>query len=183
MGLILALYHIAKLTNESCSSNGKSRNRRNRGSEGGKQHGNTSETSRPQSNEARSRIKRGAVFVFLLAVIVLAGDHFVVNTLKHLISRPSPLAALAALGDEGAMSAGRSMPSSHTFKWVAATLRAYVFYPKSWRVEGRWIASEMKFCMRAASEPLKRLLDLNPPSTTAKLPGARVRGKINGCRW
>ena len=89
--------------------------------------------------------------VLMLAVILPLGDNFVINTVKHVVARPRPYAALPEarlFGHVGAgyiapeasangmeMSAnqrsGTSMPSSHASSWFAATMIFFIYYRRS----------------------------------------------------
>jgi membrane-associated phospholipid phosphatase len=76
---------------------------------------------------------RGRLLVLMLILILAYGDSFVVNTIKKAVDRPRP----HTLVDEAHLLVGQggsgSMPSSHTSIWCAATLIAFVCFPRSWR--------------------------------------------------
>ena len=78
--------------------------------------------------------QRGRTFVAVLALTLGLGDSFIINPLKKLTDRDRPFLQqtdarlLVGRGDSN------SMPSSHTSTWFAATLVAFVFYRRSWRV-------------------------------------------------
>jgi len=77
---------------------------------------------------------RGRLFVLMLALILSLGDGLIINTIKKAINRPRPYHAapeahlLVGKGSSG------SLPSSHTSTWGAATLIAFVYYRRSWRL-------------------------------------------------
>jgi len=75
---------------------------------------------------------RGRVFVIVLLVVLALGDGFVINSLKHAISRPRPFLALAETHELVGRGESGGMPSSHTSTWFAATFMAYAFYRRSW---------------------------------------------------
>ena len=78
--------------------------------------------------------QRGRTFVAVLALTLGLGDSFIINPLKKLTDRDRPFLQqtdarlLVGKGDSN------SMPSSHTSTWFAATLVAFAFYRRSWRV-------------------------------------------------
>ncbi len=78
--------------------------------------------------------QRGRTFVAVLALTLGLGDSFIINPIKKLTDRGRPFLQttdarlLVGRGDSN------SMPSSHTSTWFAATLVAFAFYRRSWRV-------------------------------------------------
>jgi membrane-associated phospholipid phosphatase len=78
--------------------------------------------------------KRGRTFVAVLALTLGLGDSFIINPLKKLTDRDRPFLQQT----DARLLVGRgnsnSMPSSHTSTWFAATLVAFAFYRRSWRV-------------------------------------------------
>jgi membrane-associated phospholipid phosphatase/4-amino-4-deoxy-L-arabinose transferase-like glycosyltransferase len=74
---------------------------------------------------------RGRLLVFFLALTFLVGNPLVVNTLKKLIDRPRPFAALANVRLLVGATDNPSMPSAHTANWFCATLVAFVYYRRS----------------------------------------------------
>jgi membrane-associated phospholipid phosphatase len=76
---------------------------------------------------------RARVLALLAAVILLAGDNFVVAMLKKAVGRPRPFMELADLRVLVGKGGSGSMPSSHAASWFAATLLVSVFYRRSWR--------------------------------------------------
>ena len=99
--------------------------------------------------------RRGRLCVLMAALIIPAGDGFVINTLKHAIARPRPfvtlddmrflgirttpdtsanIRAIISLDDEpGGPPQNTSMPSAHAANWFAATMILLVYYRRSWR--------------------------------------------------
>ena len=78
--------------------------------------------------------RRGRVLVLMLAIILPLGDGLVINPLKHAIGRERPMDRVADAGLVMVKTDGRSMPSAHTATWFAATLIAFYYYRRSWRV-------------------------------------------------
>jgi 4-amino-4-deoxy-L-arabinose transferase-like glycosyltransferase/membrane-associated phospholipid phosphatase len=78
--------------------------------------------------------RRGRVLALMMAVILPLGDGFVVNPLKHAIGRERPAAGLADARLVMGKPEGRSMPSAHATNWFAATMIAYFYYRRSWRL-------------------------------------------------
>lgn len=78
--------------------------------------------------------QRGRTFVAVLALTLGLGDSFIINPLKKLTDRDRPFLQQT----DARLLVGRgnsnSMPSSHTSTWFAATLVAFAFYRRSWRV-------------------------------------------------
>ena len=78
--------------------------------------------------------QRGRTFVAVLVLTLGLGDSFIINPIKKLTDRDRPFLQqsdarlLVGRGDSN------SMPSSHTSTWFAATLVAFAFYRRSWRV-------------------------------------------------
>ena len=78
--------------------------------------------------------KRGRVFVVVLALTLGLGDSFVINPLKKLTGRDRPFVQLTDTRLLVGRGDSNSLPSSHTSTWFAATLVAFAFYRRSWRV-------------------------------------------------
>lgn len=77
---------------------------------------------------------RGRLFVLILALVIAAGDSFVINQLKHLLDRARPFADVADIRLLVGKGDSNSFPSSHTATWFAATLVAMVFYRRTFFV-------------------------------------------------
>ncbi|MCX6892589.1 MAG: glycosyltransferase family 39 protein [Verrucomicrobiota bacterium] len=78
--------------------------------------------------------RRGRVLVLMLAVILPLGDGLVINPLKHAIGRERPMDRMTDARLASGKTDGRSMPSAHTATWFAATMIAFFYYRRSWRV-------------------------------------------------
>ena len=72
--------------------------------------------------------RRGRLFVALSAVVIILGDTFLINVLKHALERPRPFLELSDLHVLVGKGPSGSFPSSHTSTWFAATLMCAVFY-------------------------------------------------------
>jgi 4-amino-4-deoxy-L-arabinose transferase-like glycosyltransferase/membrane-associated phospholipid phosphatase len=76
---------------------------------------------------------RGVICIAFALLVVALGDGYICNMLKHALERPRPFLTfpdahvLIGRGKSG------SMPSSHAANWFAATLVAFVYYPRSIR--------------------------------------------------
>lgn len=77
--------------------------------------------------------RRGRIFAVLLAVVLIFGDTFVVNTLKKTVGRPRPFITLGPQVLRIGGTDSPSMPSSHSANWFAAAMVAFIFYRRSWR--------------------------------------------------
>ncbi len=78
--------------------------------------------------------RRGRIFVLLLAMGIGLTDGIVCNSIKKLVGRPRPCAALADTRALIGCGQAGSMPSSHAANWSAAAVVFFVFYRRSWRV-------------------------------------------------
>ena len=78
--------------------------------------------------------RRGRLFVLCLALTLPVADGLVTNTIKKLVGRPRPCIALADARVLIGCSDSGSLPSGHAANWFAATLVAFIFYRRSWRV-------------------------------------------------
>jgi 4-amino-4-deoxy-L-arabinose transferase-like glycosyltransferase/membrane-associated phospholipid phosphatase len=78
--------------------------------------------------------RRGRVLALMMAIILPLGDGFVVNPIKYAISRERPGAEVMDAHLLGGKPEGRSMPSAHAASWFAATMIAFFYYRRTWRV-------------------------------------------------
>jgi 4-amino-4-deoxy-L-arabinose transferase-like glycosyltransferase/membrane-associated phospholipid phosphatase len=78
--------------------------------------------------------RRGRVLALMMAIVLPLGDGFVVNPLKHAIGRERPAVGLTDAHLLMGKPEGRSMPSAHAASWFAATMIAYFYYRRSWRL-------------------------------------------------
>lgn len=74
---------------------------------------------------------RGRLLLFFLLLTFVLGDPVIVNSLKKLISRPRPFAAVPDLHLMVGRGSSGSMPSAHAANWCAGALVAAVFYRRS----------------------------------------------------
>ena len=78
--------------------------------------------------------RRGLTFVAVLALTLGLGDSFIINPMKKLTDRDRPFVQQPDARLLVGKGNSNSMPSSHTSTWFAATLVAFAFYRRSWRV-------------------------------------------------
>jgi membrane-associated phospholipid phosphatase len=78
--------------------------------------------------------RRGRVFVLLLALVLSLGDGLVCNTIKKTVKRPRPCRVLPDARVLIGCSRSGSLPSAHAANWFAATMVAFLFYRRSWRI-------------------------------------------------
>jgi len=81
----------------------------------------------------RGRAK-GVLFLLMLGLAIGLTDGLVCNTLKQAIARARPCLALENVHLLVGCSTNGSMPSSHAANWFAATMVAFLFHRRSWRV-------------------------------------------------
>ena len=77
---------------------------------------------------------KGVLFLLLLALAIGVTDGLVCNTLKHAVGRARPNLVLENVHLLVGSSTSGSMPSSHAANWFAATMVAFLFQRRSWRV-------------------------------------------------
>ena len=79
---------------------------------------------------------RGRICVLFLILVIAFGDGVICKQLKVTLARPRPFHVLEhvnvppGIGKTGS----GSMPSSHAANWFSATMVAFIFYRRSWRV-------------------------------------------------
>ena len=79
---------------------------------------------------------RGRICVLFLLVVIAFGDGIICKQLKLALARPRPFHVLEhvnvppGIGKTGS----GSMPSSHAANWFSATMVAFIFYRRSWRI-------------------------------------------------
>lgn len=77
---------------------------------------------------------RGRLLVLMLALVLGLGDTLVINRIKKAVGRPRPYHAVPEAHLPVGEGSSGSLPSSHTSTWFAATLIAWIYYRRSWRV-------------------------------------------------
>jgi membrane-associated phospholipid phosphatase len=92
---------------------------------------------------------RGRVLALMLAVVLPVGDGWITRTIKHAVERPRPCRVVETVrlpmrmqnpreDDENEFHRGcaatGSMPSGHTTNWFAATILAWIYFPRTLRL-------------------------------------------------
>ncbi|MSU63099.1 MAG: phosphatase PAP2 family protein [Pedosphaera sp.] len=80
---------------------------------------------------------RGRIFLFMMVLAIVVGDGIICNSIKHIVARPRPFAALADVQPLVGKGTSGSMPSSHVANWFAAATLTWLFWRRrGWMVLG-----------------------------------------------
>jgi membrane-associated phospholipid phosphatase len=74
---------------------------------------------------------RGLVCVLIASLVVSVGDGFIINMLKHAISRDRPFLVIEDAHRLVGKSGSGSMPSAHAANWSAATMVGFIYFRRS----------------------------------------------------